>query len=44
VKRYAPDRWWPKDYLRPEDQSMLRLAVEGFIFGFVFNAVWIMPI
>jgi hypothetical protein len=25
-------------------QTMCKLAVNGFIFGFVFNAVWIMAI
>jgi hypothetical protein len=30
--------------VRPEYGSTFGLAVDGFIFGFVFNAVWIMPI
>jgi hypothetical protein len=30
--------------VRPEDRSKFRLALDGFNFGFVVNAVWIMPI
>jgi hypothetical protein len=35
---------WRHDHQDWGNKAMLKLAINGFVFGFVFNAVLIMPI